>query len=73
MVDNLLSFKQHGVAHYNSASQLVANLIELAEVHKDSEAGRDILSEPIQKVQYIIIFTNICYAEFLVCRSTGKD
>lgn len=50
VVDSLLSFKTHGVAHYNSASQLVSNLMELAEVHNDCESASDVLSEPIQKV-----------------------
>lgn len=59
-MDSLLSFKRHGVAHYNSASQLVTNLMELASVHEDCETGRDILSDPIHKVSYhCLIFTTV--------------
>ena len=52
-MDSLLSFKTHGVEHYNAASKMVSNLMELAKVHEDSEAARDILSEPINKVPLI--------------------
>ena len=52
-MDSLLSFKTHGVAHYNAASQMVTNLMELAQVHDDCESARDILSEPINKVPLI--------------------
>lgn len=54
VVDSLLSFKAHGVAHYNSASQLVTNLMNLAEVHDDGEISRDVLSQPIHKFAAVL-------------------